>query len=203
MTTRVLLPAVAAALFLATGCATNREAAYRKVQAEELEAKIAWLERRLDERTEAPAPKEVDDRSDQVGRELDFADVEMRGDELVIGIASDILFRPGQADLSADAKAKIGRVVQVVNRRYPGNYVRVEGHTDSDPIVRHKDKWRDNWHLSAMRAHSVLQEMIGAGISEKKAYLAGFGQHRPLASNANREGKAKNRRVEIVVLPKR
>ena len=78
--------------------------------------------------------------------------------------------------------------------------LRVDGHTDNVPIK--VSGWKDNFHLSAMRAHTVLKALVGEGISSERIFLAGFGLHRPQVSNDTREGRQQNRRVEILIVPK-
>jgi len=87
----------------------------------------------------------------------------------------------------------------VLREKYNGKQVDVVGHTDTDPIRKTKDKWKDNWELSAERALTVARYLIQRGIAEDKIRAVGCGESRPIASNSTASGKAKNRRVEIVV----
>ena len=73
----------------------------------------------------------------------------------------------------------------------------VVGHTDTDPIK--KSKWKDNWELSAQRALSVLRYLVKRGITKEKIQAVGCGESQSIASNSTASGKARNRRVEIVV----
>ena len=84
-----------------------------------------------------------------------------------------------------------------IKRDYPGSTIRVQGHTDGDPIK--KSGWKDNWELSCERALTVVRQLTKAGINPKNVCAAGFGRHRPVADNSSRAGKSRNRRVEIVV----
>jgi chemotaxis protein MotB len=86
-----------------------------------------------------------------------------------------------------------------LRKKYPGKQVDVVGHTDSDPIKKTKDKWKDNLELSAQRALSVARYLIQKGMGEEEVRAVGCGDSRPVASNSSSAGKAKNRRVEIVV----
>jgi len=81
--------------------------------------------------------------------------------------------------------------------QYSGKQIDIVGHTDADPIK--KSKWKDNWELSTQRALSVVRYLIKRGIPEDRIRASGCGAARPIASNATVSGKAKNRRVEIVV----
>ena len=75
--------------------------------------------------------------------------------------------------------------------------VRVEGHTDTDPIK--KSGWRNNEELSKARAKMVRQYLVTAGLREDYMRVKGWGSARPVASNKSKSGKAKNRRVEIIL----
>ena len=85
----------------------------------------------------------------------------------------------------------------VLRDKYASKQIDVVGHTDTDPIK--KSNWKDNWELSAQRALSVLRYLEKKGISPEKIQATGRGQSQPIASNSNASGKARNRRVEIVV----
>jgi chemotaxis protein MotB len=102
-----------------------------------------------------------------------------------------VLFASGQAELSAQGKATIAKLVPILKKE--GKTVRIEGHTDSDPIV--KSKWLSNLHLSAARALSVAAELNAGGIGFDRITISGYGPMRP-ATKAPGD-KARNRRVEF------
>lgn len=118
--------------------------------------------------------------------------------KITVRVTGDILFASGQATLRSEAKRTLSRIAGVLNSQYPGNTVRVEGHTDSDPI--RKSKWRDNYHLSEARATAVRDYLISNGVSRSRLMIVGHGPDQPVASNKTRTGKAQNRRVEIIVV---
>lgn len=76
--------------------------------------------------------------------------------------------------------------------------VRVEGHTDARPLGR--GAYRSNWELSAARGAAVLEVLVAEGLRSDRMSVAGYGSERPIASNDTEEGRAKNRRVDIVVI---
>lgn len=117
-------------------------------------------------------------------------------------LSSEALFSAGKAQLKKTGYAELDRALSVLKQRYPGAEIDVVGHTDSDPIKRTKSKWKDNWELSAERALSVVRYLESQGIPGERLRAVGCGQSRPVASNASTAGKAKNRRVEIVVYMK-
>jgi flagellar motor protein MotB len=81
--------------------------------------------------------------------------------------------------------------------KYSGRQIDVVGHTDSDPIK--KSPWKDNLQLSTERANSVIRYLTERGIPKDKLRAVGRGDSQPVAPNTTASGKAKNRRVEIVV----
>jgi chemotaxis protein MotB len=121
---------------------------------------------------------------------------EARG--LVVTIVTDqVLFAPGSADLTAEGRAILD-VVSDALAPLP-NRLAIEGHTDSVPIST--DRFPSNWELSTARATSVLRALVaGHGIDAERLSAAGYADQRPLGSNATVDGRAQNRRVEIVVL---
>ncbi len=107
-------------------------------------------------------------------------------------------FTSGKAGLKTASAAELSRIAARIKGDYPSSTIRVEGHTDGDPI--RKSGWKDNWQLSCERALTVVRQLTKAGIDPKNVYAAGFGEHRPVAANSGPAGKASNRRVEIVVI---
>ncbi len=124
-------------------------------------------------------------------------DVDAAAGTVTVTLPNTILFASGKADLKKQAGSELNNIVSVLKARYEGNGIDVVGHTDTDPIK--KSKWKDNWELSAQRALAVVRYLESQGIPGQRLQAVGCGEKRPVASNANRSGKAKNRRVEIVV----
>jgi chemotaxis protein MotB len=116
----------------------------------------------------------------------------VRPGEIVAEVAGDTLFASGSVALRNEAKRTLDSIAQALNSRYATNKIRIEGHTDSDPIV--KSAWKTNDRLSAERAMAVKTYLESKGVAGDRMYIAGFGDARPRGS------KAQSRRVEIVVL---
>jgi len=116
---------------------------------------------------------------------------------ITVTLPNAILFDSGKATLKKTTSTELDHIRSVLRDKYAGKQVNVVGHTDTDPIK--KSKWKDNWELSAQRALSVLRYLVKRGISEKDIQAVGCGESQPIASNSTTSGKAKNRRVEIVV----
>lgn len=118
---------------------------------------------------------------------------------ITVTLPNTILFESGKASLKSATSTELDHILSVIKQKYADKDIDVVGHTDTDPIVKTKDLWADNLELSAQRALSVARYLISHGIPEKQVRAAGCGSARPIASNATAAGKAKNRRVEIVV----
>ncbi len=122
--------------------------------------------------------------------------IEERG--LVISIKEKVLFRSGSATIEDEAKNIIKRIGNVL-LAIPGKQIRVEGHTDTDPI--NTAKFPDNQELSTARANSVLRILANdVGINRRLLSATGYGEYRPMAPNTTPENKARNRRVDVTIL---
>jgi chemotaxis protein MotB len=117
---------------------------------------------------------------------------------MVVELATDILFASGSARLSKEGKEAIAEVAAVL-ASIPDRRFQVEGHTDNVPIKT--AQYPSNWELAAARAVTVVKSMVEAGMPAERLSAASFGEHKPAGSNETKEGKAGNRRIEIVVVP--
>jgi len=124
-------------------------------------------------------------------------DVDSSAGTITVTLPNTILFDSGKATLKKGSYRELDDIVGVLKRRYSGKNIEVIGHTDSDPIK--KSKWKDNWELSVERALSVVRYLESHGISGRRLTANGRGPTMPVASNATSSGKAKNRRVELVI----
>ena len=117
---------------------------------------------------------------------------------IAIGMAADVLFPSGSAELSEDGAETIREIARVLERRSDREF-QVQGHTDDDPIAT--AEFPSNWHLGAARALNVVRFMVDSGLSATQLSAATYGEHAPLARNDSDAHKAANRRIEIVFLP--
>jgi len=125
-----------------------------------------------------------------------------RGASVVMTMASRILFAPGETTLQADARQQLSRVAEYIKTEFPERPVSVEGHTDATLPRRRAEDFETNWEISAARALSVLRCLVDeGGVEPERISAAAYADTRPIASNDTAEGKAENRRVEIVVMP--
>ncbi len=133
-----------------------------------------------------------------LGEEI-ILSVEERG--LVVRFMDSVLFDSGKADLKPESKKILKNVADILNREeFKDKLIKVEGHTDTDPILYSK-KYPTNWELSAIRATNVLRYLVEEGnIEGNRISSSGYSYYRPIAPNDTKENKAKNRRVDIVIL---
>ena len=124
-------------------------------------------------------------------------EVVVQDGRLKLQLPQDILFEPGRADIGEDGVltlTEVGGVLATLDDRQ----FEVEGHTDNVPITR---TFASNWELSTARALAVVHIFLDAGVPAQNISAAGFGDSRPRASNDDDEGRALNRRIEIVMVP--
>lgn len=107
-----------------------------------------------------------------------------------------LLFDPGSADIKPEMRPVLDKIYDII-KDLP-NPVEVEGHTDNIPIST--ERFPSNWELSGARASSIVRYFISRGINPERLKASGYADTRPLVSNATPEGRAQNRRVEIVIL---
>jgi len=182
----------------------------------ELKAKITELEGRsgqLDEQTK----KELDElRAQKAAAESraklfdDFVqkfksmidagklDITTRRGQIVLALATDVLFDEGKTDIKAEGKTAIGEVASTL-KGVGGRRFQVAGHTDTFPI--HNKEFPSNWELSTARAVAVVKLLVERGVKADQLSAAGYAEFDPSQSNKDNTGRAKNRRIEIVLMP--
>ena len=133
---------------------------------------------------------------------LEDEDIEVSVEKGVVyvNISDKLLFNSGSYAVTSRAKEVLGKVAQVVNNKPDFEFL-VEGHTDDVPISTAGIK--DNWDLSVLRATAIVRVLQSEfGVEPSRMTAGGRGEYVPVASNSSSDGKAKNRRTRIVVLPK-
>jgi len=194
----------------------RREALERDLHAlredrETLEEELAAADRRLADQREALAAQEAAMRElqqtyDGLVTELQ-ADVEagrMAVERLREGIAfrlpDDVVFPPGAVEPTAEGRAVVRRLAE----RLAGGEERIEvhGHTDSLPVSRElARRFPSNWELAAARAAAVVRLLVDEGVDPARLTAVSHGAHDPVASNDTPEGRARNRRIEVRLIP--
>lgn len=118
-------------------------------------------------------------------------------DRITIRLADNLVFASASADIRDDAKPLLKIVAAALQDNK--NEIRIEGHTDSIPVVT--DRYPSNWELSSARATSVLRYLSEQlGVDARRMSAAGYGPNRPISNNITPEGRALNRRADVVIL---
>lgn len=116
---------------------------------------------------------------------------------VVISVADKMFFESGEAMLKDDSKGVLDKVASTLTRY--SRMIRIEGHTDNVPI--NNNKFPSNWELSAARAINVAKYFLNShNIQPERISTIGYAEFKPVAPNDTPEGRAKNRRVDIVLL---
>ncbi len=187
------MPVLALSLVLAlSGCTVIFQKG-RRVDIEKiskLKSELGELERARQELEERLA-KEIADKQ---------VKVEMLEKGLVITFVAEVLFDSGRSDLKGDSLEKLEKVASVIQNIVPDLGIGIEGHTDNVPI-KHSG-WKSNWELSSARALSVLHYLIEKQVAPQRLAAIGYGEYRPVAGNDIAQDRQKNRRVEIIILPR-
>jgi len=164
-----------------------------------MEMALAELERR-----KAKTEARMKEYSDLVGRfqtmiDAGQLDVKIVNGRMVVAMASDILFASGSSTLRKDGKDAVAEVAGIL-ASIPEREFQIEGHTDNTPVgvKAHQTK---NWDLGSARAIGVVKHMIQTGMPPGRISAATYAEFRPVDTNRTDEGKAANRRIEIVVVP--
>jgi chemotaxis protein MotB len=124
--------------------------------------------------------------------------IELRDGRMILQLPNDVLFDSGQAAVKQDGQRALGQVGGVL-KTLTGRKFQVAGHTDNVPIDR--AKFASNWELSTARAVAVVHFLVSQGVASEALSAAGYGEFAPLVANDTAEHKAKNRRIEISLVP--
>jgi chemotaxis protein MotB len=130
--------------------------------------------------------------------------VNVRHNRMVISLPGDVLFDSGRETLKKDGKDILLKVASIIkaDAQLTGRDYAVAGHTDNQPLAH--GPFKDNWGLSLMRAREVLVYLVDpkeGGLPIQHWSAAGFADTDPVAENASDDGRQKNRRCELIVLP--
>ena len=210
------LAMVVLTLVLGTGCTNTKRLQEENASLKSRVAELEQLSRDYSDKLASIEQLSAQERADlenemaQMRRELDrqlqqqIAENQVLIQKLnsltIITLGEAALFGSGIADLTRAGAATI-RDMALALEQYPGYHIRIEGHTDSMPISDDlKATYASNWELSAARATSVVRYMIyGLGIAPERLSAVGYAQYRPVADNMTKEGRAKNRRIRVVL----
>lgn len=205
MRTRIRVTLLLAVVFgmLATGCSNKKLIEQKDAQIAALEEEIGKLE------TEVRSEKAA---TEQLRADLDQALSDLRTKEQVwldekeglmqITLDGEVTFASGSTRITDAGKEILDRVFKIVEQ-YPDRAILIEGHTDNVPIAeRWQHRFRSNWELSSARAQAVRRYVSSKySIEPSRLGAVGYGEYRPIASNASAEGRTANRRVVITIAP--
>ena len=169
-----------------------------KDQVNQLESKNSENEKNTQEKTKKAEFSEDQLRvalKQEIGKGL--AEVQREKDRVIVTVGSAGAFNSGSAKLTKQARAIMKKIATVTAKG--AGQVNVSGHTDDVPLI-FGGQYRDNWDLAAARASSVVQELSKANtIPSEKLKAISFGETKPLEQNDTRQGREKNRRIEIEI----
>ena len=186
----------------------SRELEDQRKANEALAADLRAREARVSELEQIIADKEaaVDALRRKVSQALlSFAEndltVEVRNGKVYVSLSEQLLFKSGSASVDPKGVDALRKLAGVLVENQDINIL-VEGHTDDVPLGRVQQYMKDNWDLSVMRATSIVRILTNAGVNPSNVTAAGRGEFVPVASNETTEGRATNRRTEIILTPK-
>ncbi|PRD56544.1 OmpA/MotB family protein [Sphingobacterium gobiense] len=132
--------------------------------------------------------------------ELRDVDVKVLKGVVYISLSDNMLYRSGSYEISARAGETLSKIAKII-QDYREYDVLIEGNTDTDPISQ--KNIRNNWDLSVLRASSVVQALqTQYGVDPRRLTAGGRGEYNPVADNTTPDGKARNRRTQIIITPK-
>jgi len=174
---------------------TAREADLQKQMAE-LQAK----DMQVKEQSEAFLQMQEAMKAEVDSKQVTIKELEGK---LTLSMVEAILFDSGKANVKKAGKDALAKVAEVLKNVKDQDII-VAGHTDNVPITsKLAATYPTNWELSAARAIAVVKLLEADGVDPKLLLAAGFGEFRPVADNGTPEGRAQNRRMEIILMPKR
>lgn len=168
-----------------------------------LKENIAQLQKKKEEEVQS-IKKAQDELLQEMKAEIAKGQItitELKG-KLTLDVVEKILFDSGEAEVKMEGLEVLQRVVDIL-KNVKDRMIRVEGHTDNVPIKGHlAKKYPTNWELSAARAINVTRFLQKQGIDPHILSATAYGEYKPIADNSTPEGRAKNRRIAIVLQAK-
>ncbi len=177
--------------------AAQGQIAKDKDQANALQAQIAGLEQETNNVVQMSNGLEDEMRKDLESRDVTISNLQGR---LTVNILDNVMFDSGEAILKPDGQG-VMRTIAAILAEHPELKIHVIGYTDNVPI-RPGARFASNWELSTARALAAVHFLTErAGVDPRRVGAVGYGEFRPVADNATPEGRAKNRRIAIAILP--
>lgn len=173
-----------------------------RAESETLRAQLSDREARLEELKGAPASPElaaINERLERLASGRSDIDWDPGRRKLLVRIEFDL----GKAAIKPGGKSSILSIADVLKNMPAGYVAYIDGHTDNLPVKnpRTVEKFRDNFGLASARANAVRRVLGEGGVAPRKLIARSFGEHYPVAEGSTSEARARNRRVEISVVP--
>ena len=183
----------------------KKEHEMTRMEKEALQAKVDELSRKAEKAEQLEkATQTYQDLQKKLEKEIQEGQVQIKEmkDRLTVTMVDQILFPSGSAEVGKKGKAVLDKVVTIL-KDVKDKRIEVDGHTDNVPIVSSlKKRFPTNWELSTARATEVVRYLQETGgIDPRLLSATGVAEYMPVAPNDTEEGKHKNRRIEIVLLP--
>ena len=177
----------------------HNEAAKLQEEIESSKAQIAELEREKQAAEQKQSTLEQEMRAALESKDITISQLQGK---LTVNILDRILFDSGEAVLRSEGEKILQQIAQILSQ-HPNRQINVIGHTDNVPIrASARSRYASNWELSTARATAAvrfLQER--AGVDPRRLGALGYGEFHPIEDNSTADGRAKNRRIALVVLP--
>ncbi len=147
--------------------------------------------------------RQMEDQMRSALQSKDITISELQG-KLTVNILDRVLFASGEAELKPEGEKVLAQVASVLTQ-HTNRQIYVIGHTDNVPIRASAfSRYSSNWELSTARATSAVRYLVEkANVDPSRMAAVGYGEYHPIAENSNGEGRAKNRRIAIVIMPER
>lgn len=162
------------------------------------EQKLGELQSLINKKDSATAALKTKIQQALLGFEKSDLSVEQKNGKVYVSLAEKLLFPSGSTVVNPNGKSALQKLAEVLKKN-PDIGITVEGHTDNVPISTASMK--DNWDLSVLRATSIIRILTDAGVDPKQITASGRGEYFPVGSNTAADGKARNRRTEIILTP--
>lgn len=173
-----------------------------KPSAAELDAKTkAELEELRKQKAAADARLKTHDELVRRFRKMIDAgklEITVRRGQIVLALETDVLFDPGKTEVKPEGKTALGEIADAI-KTVGGRRFQVAGHTDTTPIKT--KEFPSNWELSTARAVVVVKLLVAEGVRPAVLSASGFAEFDPVGNNTSANGRARNRRIEIILLP--
>lgn len=177
----------------------KRELKAKDSELQEKAMRMDELDRRLKSQTAAMTNLRQKVADALVNFKAEDLTVTMKDGKVYVSLSEKLLFPSGSAAVEPKGKEALGQLATVMTGS-PDISMMVEGHTDNVPI--NKGRFNDNWDLSTARATSIVRILQTAGLDPKRVTAAGRGEFFPVADNTTADGRQRNRRTEIILIPK-